>query len=215
MLHAWRREPARAQELATQSLALAEERTFGMWRHRAGLVLRWAEAELAPVTSEERADELLNKPWVSVALGRTQPSLVYAALCARLGRTDKALEVIAQTLASLAQGEERWLEPEFHRLRGTILMTSDAKEAERSVLTAIDVAKKQCSLSLELRATLSLHSLVSGAKKARARRELGSPAAHDRRRPGGPGRRGGAKRRRELTHYAFVPPSTTMSTPVT
>ncbi len=172
MLHAWSREPSRARELANQSLALAEERTFGMWRHRAGLVLRWAEAELAPVTSERRADELLNTPWESVALGRTQPSLLYAMLCARLGRTDDALRLISQTLVSLAQGEEHWLEPEFHRLRGAILAPTDAPEAERATLTAIDVAKTQASTSLELRATLSLCSLVSGAKKTRARREL-------------------------------------------
>jgi DNA-binding winged helix-turn-helix (wHTH) protein len=172
MLHAWRREPARAKELAAQSLALAEERTFGMWRHRAGLVLRWAEAELAPVTTRERADELLNTPWESVALGRTQPSLLYATLCARLGRTDDALRLISRTVVSLAEGEERWLEAEFHRLRGAILAPVDAHEAERSIVTAIEVAQKQASVSLELRATLALCPLVSGAKKARACREL-------------------------------------------
>ncbi len=173
MLHAWRREPAQARELANRSLALAEQRAFGMWRHRADLVLRWAEAELAPVTSEERTDVLLNTRWESVALGRTQPSLLYAVLCARLGRADNALRVVAETLASLGQSEERWLEPELHRVRGAILAPTDAQEAERSFATAIEVARKQASLSLELRATLSLHSLVSGPKKTRARRELG------------------------------------------
>ena len=147
MLHAWRREPAQARELASRSLALAEQRAFGMWRHRADLVLRWAEAELSPVTSEKRTDELLNTRWECVALGRTQPSLLYAVLCTRLGRADNALHVISETLASLPQSEERWLEPELHRLRGAILAPSDAREAERSMVTAIEVAQRQASLS--------------------------------------------------------------------
>ena len=171
-LHALRREPAQARDLANRSLALAEQGAFGVWRRRADLVLRWAEAELAPAISSERVDELLDRPWESVAFGRTLPSLLYAAMCARLGRAEAALDVISEALASLAQTEERWLEPELHRLRGEIVRAQDVLEAERSIATAIQVAQSQASTSLELRATLSLHALVSGARKSRAREDL-------------------------------------------
>jgi tetratricopeptide (TPR) repeat protein len=171
-MHAWRREPAKAEELAKRSLALAAPGAFGLWKNRADLVLRWAEAELAPEVSEARANELLSKPWESVAFGRSMPSVLYATMCTRLGRTDRALDVIAEALAWVERSGERWLEPELHRLRGEILQSTDAREAERSFVAAIEIAREQSSTSLELRATLSLHALVSGAKKKQARDEV-------------------------------------------
>jgi predicted ATPase len=172
VLHALRWEPAEARELASRSLALAEEGAFGMWRNRAGLVLRWAEAELEPAVAKKRADEILSMPWKSVSLGRTLPSLFFAATCARLGRTDAALDELSDALALLERNEERWLEAEIHRLRGELLASRDATDAERSIATAIQVARSQGAVSLELRATLGLHARVSGAAKARARDEV-------------------------------------------
>ncbi len=172
VLHALRGEPAEARELANRSLELAEEGAFGVWRHRVDLVLRWAEAELAPAVAKERAEELLSTPRTSVSLGRTLPLLLFAATCVRLGRTDSALGVLSEALGSLAQSEERWLEPELHRLRGEIVASRDVLEAEQSFATAIQVAQSHGAISLELRATLSLHKVVSGAAKTRARDEL-------------------------------------------
>ncbi len=172
VLHALRREPLEARELANRALALAEECAFGACGERSGLVLRWAEAELAPAAAKELADEVLGKPWISVSFGRTLPWLLFAATCARLGRTDSALGVLSEALESLPQSEERWLESELHRLRGEIVASRDAREAERSFATAIQVARSQGATSLELRATLSLHRVASGAAKRRARDEL-------------------------------------------
>jgi DNA-binding winged helix-turn-helix (wHTH) protein len=172
VLHALRREPAQARELANRSLELAERGAFGVWRHRVDLVLRWAEAELAPAVAKERAEELLSKPWKSVSLGRTLPVLLFAATCVQLGRTDSALRVVSEALGSLEKSEERWLEPELHRLRGEIVASRDVLEARRSFATAIELARSHGATSLELRATLSLHKVVSGAAKTRARDEL-------------------------------------------
>jgi DNA-binding winged helix-turn-helix (wHTH) protein len=172
VLHALRREPVEARELANRSLALAEAGGFGAVGHRSGLVLRWAEAELAPAEVKERADEVLGKPWTSVSFGRTLPWLLFAATCVQLGRTDSALRVVSEALGSLGQSEERWLEPELHRLRGEIVASRDVLEAERSFATAIQLARSHGATSLELRATLSLRRVVSGAAKTRARDEL-------------------------------------------
>ena len=43
---------------AKRSLALAAQGAFGMWNSRAELLCRWAEVELTPAISEERAIEL-------------------------------------------------------------------------------------------------------------------------------------------------------------
>jgi hypothetical protein len=81
--------------------------------------------------------------------------------------------VIVSTLATIEATDERWLEPEFHRLRGEVLRSrNEAAKAERSFATAIEIARKQGSRSLELRETLSLHTLASGVKKKRAREDI-------------------------------------------
>jgi hypothetical protein len=171
-LHAWRREPAKAKELALRSLELAGQGAFGLWTRRADLVLRWAEAELGPPLSDERASELVSKPWQGVWHGRTMGCVLVAAMYARLNRTDAALEVVSEALASIEMSEERWLESELHRLRGEFVASRDVVEAERSFTTAIQISRTQGAASLELRATLSLHKLVSGSAKTRARNDL-------------------------------------------
>jgi DNA-binding winged helix-turn-helix (wHTH) protein len=172
-LHAWRREPAQAEELAKRALALAAQGAFGLWNNRAELLCRWAEGELSPDISDQRAQELVTQPWEGVAsFGRTLPTLLHAMVCARLGRADQALRVLSVALDSIERSDERWLEPELHRLRGETLRPTDAAEAERSFVMAIAIARKQSSTSLELRAALSLHACVSGAKKKRAREDV-------------------------------------------
>jgi predicted ATPase len=175
LLHAWRREPVIAAELAKRALAISEKRSFAKWQGRAELILRWAEAELAPSLPCARVEELLSKPWDKGSVGRTMHAMLFVAMCTRLGRAEPALEVIASTLATIERTDERWLEPELHRLRGEVLKTqSDVAEAERSMAAAIEIARKQGSRSLQLRATLSLHALASGAKKKRARQDIAS-----------------------------------------
>ncbi|HTB76478.1 MAG TPA: AAA family ATPase, partial [Polyangiaceae bacterium] len=117
LLHAWRREPARASELAKRALALSEKGSFAKWRNRAELILRCAEAELAPTLPCETVDDLLRKPWEDGSVGRTMHAMFYIEMCARLGRRERALEVIGSTLAAIERSDERWLEPEIHRLR--------------------------------------------------------------------------------------------------
>jgi len=173
LLHAWRREPARASELAKRALAISEKRSFAKWQSRAELILRWAEAELVPTLPSERVEELVSKPWEKGSVGRTMHAMLYIAMCARLRRPERALEVIASTLATIERSDERWLEPEIHRLRGEVFrLRNDAAEAERSIATAIAIARTQGSRSLELRATISLHALASGAKKKRVRADI-------------------------------------------
>jgi DNA-binding winged helix-turn-helix (wHTH) protein len=172
-LHAWRREPEKTAELAKRSQTLAAQGAFGLWNNRAELLCRWAEVELAPALSNERAQELISKPWeVAASFGQTLPALLHAAVCTRLGCADRALSVVSAALESIERSGERWLEPELHRLRGETLRLTDAAEAERSFVTALAVARKQSSTSLELRAALSLHTLVAGTKRKRARDDV-------------------------------------------
>src|SRR5580658_8292362 len=121
LLHVWRREPALASELAKRALAISEKRSFAKWQSRAELILHWVEAELAPTLPSERIEALLSKPWEEGSVGRTMHAMLYIAMCVRLGRPERALGVIENTLAAIERSDERWLEPEIHRLRGEAL----------------------------------------------------------------------------------------------
>jgi predicted ATPase len=68
----------------------------------------------------------------------------------------------------MEETDERYAEPELHRLRGELLKVSDAEEAERSIAKAVEVSRHQSSKSLELRAAMSLHRFHRGAKKGKA-----------------------------------------------
>jgi predicted ATPase/DNA-binding winged helix-turn-helix (wHTH) protein len=173
LLHAWRREPKMASELAKRALTLSEKGGFAKWQNRAELILHWAEAELSPTLPRDRVEELLSIPWEGGSVGRTMHAMLYVAMCVRLGRSERALEGIASTLATIERTDERWLEPEFHRLRGEVLRSlNEVAEAARPIVTAIETAKKQGSRSLELRATLSLYALAAGQRKKRARDDI-------------------------------------------
>jgi DNA-binding winged helix-turn-helix (wHTH) protein/tetratricopeptide (TPR) repeat protein len=172
VLHAWRREPAEAEEVARRALAISEEGSFGVWENRAQMVLRWARAELDVEMPRDRADDLLSKPLDIGSLGRTTIALLYVSMCARLGRREKALELITSTLEFAERSDERWLEPEFHRLRGELFVSSRPAEATRSMATAIEIARSQGSRLFELRATLSVHAHATGTKKKRAREDI-------------------------------------------
>lgn len=170
VLHAWRREPARAGELANQALELATRGGFGLWSNRAELLSRWAEVELSPQLSPERATELLSRSWKGVAgFGHTLPALLEAMVRARLGRAEEALDVLATALGSIERSEERWLEPELHRLIGEIVRATSPARAEASFATALEIARRQASPALELRAALGLHAASAGAREHVAR----------------------------------------------
>lgn len=171
-VHVWRREPAEAAKLARRAMALAGEGSFAVVTDMARAILEWARTELDPTSHVQPRDEGTKQRWDSIVMGRTIQAALFVARCVRLGHADRALEEIASALAIVERTDERIVEPELYRLRGEILKSRDPAEAERSIRTAIEIARQQSSLALELRATLSLHALASGAEKSRAREDV-------------------------------------------
>jgi predicted ATPase len=95
-----------------------------------------------------------------------------------LGRTEDALQALAEAHTLVAQQEERWWEAEVCRLRGVLLLrqpgTSQA-DAETWLQRALDVARRQEAKSLELRAASSLTRLWQSQGKRDEARELLEP----------------------------------------
>jgi predicted ATPase len=96
----------------------------------------------------------------------------------RAGDPRAGLGVIEEALATAAKNDDRVWEPELHRLKGEMLLRlGDAEtdgagareESEAAFRTAIDVATRQKSRSLELRAAVSLARLLAqGDRKSEA-----------------------------------------------
>ena len=106
-------------------------------------------------------------------MGRTLQSAIFALACVKAGRTDLAREEIARALAIAEESGERFFEAELHRLRGEVLAaTGDALEAERCFAKAIEVARAQGTVALELRATLSIHRHAAVPRKQAVSEDL-------------------------------------------
>ena len=82
--------------------------------------------------------------------------------CARLGRIDEGLAALARGFEAMPRNDERQWEAELWRLKGELLLRRaepDSGEAQACLQRAIDVARRQAALSLELRAATSLARL--------------------------------------------------------
>ena len=80
------------------------------------------------------------------------------------GRLDDGLNALTEALSTADEHEDRFYEPEIHRLRGELLLKQDQSnvpEAQRCFERAIEIARKQSAKSWELRATISLARLLA------------------------------------------------------
>jgi ATP/maltotriose-dependent transcriptional regulator MalT len=73
-----------------------------------------------------------------------------------LRRTHEALATLDQATARIEASDELYLMPELLRIRGEALAQAGADEAKRTVLAAIDWARRQSAMTLEIRAMTSL-----------------------------------------------------------
>jgi predicted ATPase len=101
-----------------------------------------------------------------------------AEVADHLGRTEDALQALAEAHTLVEQQEERWWEAEVCRLRGVLLLRQPGTpqaEAETWLQRALDVARRQEAKALELRATMSLARLWQQQGKRTEAYELLAP----------------------------------------
>ena len=85
------------------------------------------------------------------------------------------LQVLEKAFSRLEPTGERMYEPELYRLKGELLLVQDASnaaQAEKSLRTAIEIARRQKAKSWELRATTSLARLLDKQGKREEAREM-------------------------------------------
>ncbi|MBS1808707.1 MAG: protein kinase [Acidobacteria bacterium] len=162
-LHISRREPQRVRELAEECLALSTEHGFPQWMANGHICRGWALAATEQVAAgvAQMSEGLTAMHAFEADLGRSRYLALLGEACAATGQLAEGLSLLAEALAFAEQSGERFFEAEIYRLRGELLLQSEAPQAEveECFHQAIKVAQRQQAKSLELRAMMSLARL--------------------------------------------------------
>ena len=95
-----------------------------------------------------------------------------------VGKVEEGLAELDQALARSTLSGENWADAELHRLRGDLmcqLPRPDLDSAERSLRTAVSIAREQGTKGFELRAATSLARLLGGRGRREEARESVAP----------------------------------------
>jgi predicted ATPase/transcriptional regulator with XRE-family HTH domain len=166
VLHQLRREPSIAQQHADAAMALADEHGLLFYGAMAQVVRGWAL--IGRGNDEHAADQIRQglDAWQHTGAQLMRPHFlaVLSEACAPAGPEDQGLRILDEALAMTRSSGERMYEAEIHRLRGERLLRgarrdADVRAAETCFEQALDTARLQEALSLELRAAVSLARL--------------------------------------------------------
>jgi predicted ATPase len=111
-------------------------------------------------------------------LNRTYYLALLAEAYSQGEQANEGLRVLAEALARVYSGRERWWEAELYRLKGELLLKAAcgvqraALTAEESFRQALDTAHRQQAKFLELRAAMSLGRLWQQQDKRHAAYQL-------------------------------------------
>jgi class 3 adenylate cyclase/predicted ATPase len=161
-LHQFRREPQATKDLAEATIALCTEQDMAPHFRETGVAMRgWSIATLGQVedgmASIRKAIDALAA--LRMVVRRSYFLTLLADTYASVGQFDEGLAAVREALELIERtGEQRW-EAEVYRLNGTLLgsrSTDDREESEACFKKAIEIARRQNSRSLELRAATSL-----------------------------------------------------------
>jgi tetratricopeptide (TPR) repeat protein len=107
---------------------------------------------------------------------RSLHNVVLARMFASLGNPERGLELIDETLNYSQETGSCFYDAEVHRTRGKLLLAlGSRKEAERSFLTSIEIAKQQGARMWGLRAATDLALLWAEKGQRRRANDLLSP----------------------------------------
>jgi len=168
MLELLRGDDRAARATGARGVAVCEANDMAFWRMGSALVVAAAAEPAERVDSIPRELETYHAAGAHFAETLFLIRLVEAHR--DLGRTDDALRVLSEIRIAAQATGERWLEPDVLRLEGEILLATDPVRGEDRLRRAIELARRQESLTLRLRAATSL---------ARLLRERGRPDEAD------------------------------------
>ncbi len=172
VLHQCRREPKLVREWAEAAVEVATKNGFPYWAAVGSVLCGWGLA-MQGQSAEGIAEihrGLAGCRAASVEMDRPYYLALLAEAHLRDARPKDALSALDEALAMVRATRTFFYEAELHRLRGTVLMEVGKKDVESSFQQALEVARGQRALCLELRAAVSLARLWRAQGKHREAR---------------------------------------------
>jgi predicted ATPase len=176
MLMRFLRDVSAAAKLANAAVAICDEYGFASWRTFASHERAWANAMQGDVAAGIKEIQATLMPG-SVALGAGQSWVKLGEVFLQARKVNEGMRALEQAFEFTRVHSERYWEPELHRLRGEFFLrraersgksrTSirDVEQAEVCFSTAIECAREIDAKSLELRAAISLHRLLTKRRR--------------------------------------------------
>ena len=158
MLELLRGDDRAALATGVRGVVICEANDMAFWRMGSALVVAAAAEPAERIEAIPR--ELATYHAAGAHFAETLFMLRLVEAHRALGQTDDALRVLAETRAAAEATGERWLEPDVLRLEGELLLATDPVTGEDRLRRAIDLARRQESLTLRLRAATSLARLL-------------------------------------------------------
>jgi predicted ATPase len=166
VLRQYRRETSAVKQHAEDVIALSAEHGLSDYLAFATTLRGWAIAKQGYYG--ERIAQLQEGLALFRATGaelrRPYFLCLLAETCMQAGRLDDGLNALTEALIVADKHEEREHEAEIHRLKGELLLMQDdfnTAEAQKCFEKAIEIARQRRAKSLELRATVSLASVLA------------------------------------------------------
>jgi predicted ATPase/class 3 adenylate cyclase len=161
-LHMWRREPELMRDRAVGVLDVADEHDLPIWNAIGTSLLGAAKTGLGHF--EEGLAEI--GEGLALYRGMTTPPVfwplllyVRAGACAQAGRPAEGLPMIDEALQIVDAGSGLTLLPEFHRLKGELLLSlpdAHSEDGEHCLMRAFEVARELDARMPQLRSALAL-----------------------------------------------------------
>jgi predicted ATPase len=174
-----RRDVETLKSTAGELLQMAERHNASYWALWARPMLGWIDAKEGNIEAgirqmHETAAKLRKQKanlWVPQTL------LLEAEILGEAAQYQQAYGLLDDAQALIEPLDQRFYEAELHRVRGVVMLSegADLLKAEASLDRAIDVARRQNSRFLELRACVSKARLRLGRGSRKDARDLLTP----------------------------------------
>jgi len=177
IVHQFRREAETAYQRAEAAITVCKEHNFAYYLGWAMIIRGWALADQGDC--EEGIAEIKRGLRILRDTEAKRSLPFYLSLLAeayrKSGQAEEGLRVLSEAFVEAQSIEERWWEAELYRLKGALLLQQsmpDAKQVEDNFHQALNVARRQQSILLELRAATSLYRLGQQQGKHNDARQL-------------------------------------------
>jgi predicted ATPase/class 3 adenylate cyclase len=180
----YRSDASATRALVDEALALSEAHGLAFIGAMASILKGWTlaqEGDLAEGIAQMRRG-LAAQLATGAELARPYWLCLIAEACLESGAALEGLALLDEAEAAVQQTNERYWESEIHRLRGQLLLAASdpaapavVRSAEECYRRALEVARRQGTRSLELRAAVSLSRLWQAADRHDEARKLLPP----------------------------------------